>query len=94
MTASPNGYGSGRGGRPWRRKVEQVKQRDRFICQKCRRVTENGEADHVIPLAQGGTDDLGNLQWLCKEPCHKEKTLAEMGAKPKTAFGADGWPIR
>lgn len=87
-------YGQGRGGRPWRRKVEQVKQRDRYICQKCGKVTEDGDADHKVPLAKGGTDDLDNLQWLCREPCHRDKTLKEMGIKPKQAVDADGWPIR
>jgi len=31
------------------------------------------EVDHVIELAVGGDNDIGNLQVLCKE-CHKRKT--------------------
>lgn len=31
------------------------------------------EIDHIIPLSQGGTNDLENLQALCKE-CHFDKT--------------------
>jgi 5-methylcytosine-specific restriction enzyme A len=31
------------------------------------------EADHVVEVVRGGTDDLSNLQSLCC-PCHKAKT--------------------
>lgn len=27
---------------------------------------KNAELDHKVPLSRGGTNDLGNLQWLCK----------------------------
>ena len=77
VAPAPAAYGQGRGGRPWRRLVEAVKVRDRYTCQMCGRVTTEGAADHVIPCSQGGTDDLWNLQWLCNEPCHSEKSKAE-----------------
>ena len=32
--------------------------------------------DHIIPKAEGGTDDESNLQSLCK-PCHAAKTDRE-----------------
>ena len=32
--------------------------------------------DHIVPLANGGTNDDENLQVLC-EPCHFEKTKQE-----------------
>lgn len=35
----------------------------------------NCEVDHIIPLAAGGTNDLSNLQLLCKA-CHKRKSDA------------------
>lgn len=35
--------------------------------------------DHRIPLAQGGTDDLANLQSICKT-CHDRKTAGESSA--------------
>jgi 5-methylcytosine-specific restriction endonuclease McrA len=34
------------------------------------------EVDHILPKAQGGTDDDDNLQALCPA-CHQRKTLAE-----------------
>lgn len=69
-------YGQGRGGRPWRRLVEQVKLRDQYMCRCCALVTEQGECDHIVPQAEGGSDDMVNLQWLCI-PCHEAKTKAE-----------------
>lgn len=43
------------------------------------------DVDHIINLANGGTDDLTNLQLLC-EWHHKRKTQAEARAnrKPRT----------
>ena len=32
--------------------------------------------DHIIPKAEGGTDEDDNLQTLCRA-CHKQKTDAE-----------------
>lgn len=86
-----NRWGNGRGGRPWRRLVEAVKLRDQYTCQACKRVTDQGECDHIIPQAKGGKDDMGNLQWLCG-PCHEVKTITEMGSKPKVAIDVSGWP--
>lgn len=34
------------------------------------------EADHILPLADGGTWELSNGQLLCV-PCHRHKTAAE-----------------
>jgi 5-methylcytosine-specific restriction protein A len=35
-----------------------------------------GVCDHVVPLAEGGSDNETNLQTICKE-CDKVKTHAE-----------------
>ena len=32
--------------------------------------------DHIIPLAEGGTEDPSNIQAIC-EPCHDAKTQRE-----------------
>lgn len=85
--------GSGRGGRPWRRKVERIKARDQYTCQECGRITEEGDVDHKVPLSKGGTDEDSNLQYLCRKPCHERKTLRESGHSEKVAIGLDGWPL-
>ena len=38
--------------------------------------TPSFEIDHIIPLACGGSNEIKNLQPLCKE-CHKQKTIEE-----------------
>lgn len=46
--------------------------------------------DHVVPWAQGGSNDLSNGQASCV-PCHDEKTQAE------AAYGRNRWkrpPLR
>lgn len=74
-------YGSGRGGRPWRRLRKQILDRDMWLCQcddcKTRLVPLPAhEVDHIIPLANGGTDDPDNLQAINKD-CHRRKTENE-----------------
>jgi len=72
-------YGHGRGGRPWRRLREAVLKRDGYLCQPCKRegrITEATEVDHLVNLAEGGTDDSSNLQGICAG-CHKVKTQME-----------------
>jgi 5-methylcytosine-specific restriction endonuclease McrA len=42
------------------------------------------EVEHIVPLADGGTNDLENLQLLCRD-CHKHKTIAEHSARRRAA---------
>jgi 5-methylcytosine-specific restriction protein A len=44
------------------------------------------ECDHIKSHAEGGTDDLSNLQWLCTS-CHKAKTAGE-AARARRAIRA------
>ncbi|WP_206461513.1 HNH endonuclease [Acinetobacter baumannii] len=71
-----NNWGSGRGGRPWRRLKAKIHLRDEWTCQCCGTVTKDLELDHIVNVARGGTDDESNLQSLCV-PCHKKKTQQE-----------------
>ncbi|QNV45583.1 HNH endonuclease [Acinetobacter baumannii] len=71
-----NNWGSGRGGRPWRRLKAKIHLRDEWTCQCCGIVTKDLELDHIMNVARGGTDDESNLQSLCV-PCHKKKTQQE-----------------
>ena len=91
--ATPSKWGNGRGGRPWRRTVERIKVRDKYTCQVCGRITDEGDVDHRIPLSKGGSGEDSNLQYLCRKPCHERKTLEESCIKPKTSIGLDGWPL-
>lgn len=52
----------------------KVLQRDNFKC-KCCGSTNFLEVDHIIPVMDGGTNDLNNLQTLCKE-CNMGKYQA------------------
>lgn len=75
-TEGSEGWGSGRGGRPWRRIRAAILLRDNYTCQACGLITPKLEVDHIVNRAQGGSDDDCNLQALCI-PCHKLKTAAE-----------------
>ncbi|MDB5733176.1 MAG: DNAse [Variovorax sp.] len=46
------------------------------ICDAAGRVTASCIADHIVPKAEGGTDDRENYQGCC-DPCHKVKTARE-----------------
>lgn len=77
-TRHERGYGTA-----WDKRRAQVLQRDAGICQHCLRETgavhEGTEVDHRVPKAQGGSDDLSNLQTICR-PAHRAKTQAEASA--------------
>jgi len=53
-----------------------VFRRDNYQCAACRRFSAKLECDHIIPLDAGGTDEMRNLQTLCR-PCHIDKTRRE-----------------
>ena len=36
------------------------------------------EADHVTPIAEGGSDELTNLRTLCKR-CHRQESASLLG---------------
>ncbi|WP_299948316.1 HNH endonuclease [uncultured Microbulbifer sp.] len=70
------GYGA-----PWRKLRQPVIRRDKGLCQLCLLkglAVAGTHVDHIKPKSQGGTDDMDNLQLLCK-PCHLTKTAQEGG---------------
>jgi 5-methylcytosine-specific restriction protein A len=84
------GYGS-----HWDKLRKVVLDRDMHMCQSCLsrdRATVANQVDHIKPRSKGGTDDLNNLQALCK-PCHDAKTITDNGGKLHQAIGLDGWPL-
>lgn len=48
------------------------------VCERAGFVELATEVDHIIPLAQGGSNDYANLQALCSD-CHADKTRHEFG---------------
>jgi 5-methylcytosine-specific restriction enzyme A len=66
-------------GKAWRALRAEAMRRDSHLCQCCLEegvYTPATDVDHITPKALGGTDELGNLQALCR-PCHREKTAQE-----------------
>lgn len=55
---------------------QDVFMRDNYTCQICgaNRYKDNAkiEVDHIIPVSKGGTNDINNLQTLCRR-CNREK---------------------
>lgn len=70
-------------GDAWMAKRREVMRRDKFTCAACGAIRMDHEVDHRVPLEQGGTNDLANLQLLCGGPdrCHAAKTKAEAKAR-------------
>lgn len=65
------------------------------LCRDCKeqgRISVAVTPDHIIPLAQGGTDTDDNIRCLCRQ-CHDKRTAEQFGYKLKVEIGADGWPI-
>jgi len=58
--------------RSWARVRAVIKLRDMAVCQYCGKPANDGEPDHILPLAQGGNDALHNLVWSCKD-CNRAK---------------------
>lgn len=60
---------------------ERIFKRDNYLCQCAKCKASNSplpaeEADHIIPLTDGGLDEDSNLQSLSTE-CHKRKSAEE-----------------
>lgn len=72
-TAHQRGYGA-----RWRR-LRAVVLASEPLCRQCDREGRIAAArivDHVVPKAEGGTDEMSNLQPLCLR-CSNEKTQRE-----------------
>lgn len=49
--------------------------RDHYTCRQCNRPAGTSyHADHIVPRAAGGADDMANMQVLCRS-CHSRKTI-------------------
>jgi 5-methylcytosine-specific restriction protein A len=72
---------------------KRIRERDQYTCQneKCGRVVQVGQCDHIKSLDDGGSNDDSNLQLLCEE-CHKQKTAVDRGYKLTTGTDVSGMP--
>lgn len=73
-TPSERGYGYS-----WTKIRKQALIRDGYLCVVCSNkglLTKATEVDHILNKAQGGDDDIDNLQSICSS-CHKAKTSKE-----------------
>lgn len=58
-------------------KKKYVASQQNWICRKCnKKLNHTFEVDHVIRLENGGTNEVNNLEALCRE-CHGQKTAIE-----------------
>ena len=67
------------GRQPIPRKLRhKVFQRDGYRCRECGASKDETslEIDHIVPVARGGTNDIDNLQTLCRE-CNRMKHTDE-----------------
>ncbi|MBW3608711.1 MAG: HNH endonuclease [Actinobacteria bacterium] len=56
--------------RAWRQTRSMVLYRDASRCQLCNRAAV--EVDHIVPVAEGGSDRPSNLRSLCRD-CHASR---------------------
>ncbi len=67
--SSKNNWGSGRGGRPWRRLKAKIHLRDKYTCQCCGVVQRYGASEEVqkmVNLAnEGPTISRANIAHAC-----------------------------
>lgn len=66
----PKKNGSGRRPISWATR-QWIKERDEFRCKMCN-THENLTVDHIVSVAEGGTNDVSNLQTLCQS-CNSRK---------------------
>jgi len=52
-----------------------VLERDNYQCRSCGKTAAEAklQVDHIIPVAQGGVDDISNFQTLC-QACNQKKS--------------------
>jgi 5-methylcytosine-specific restriction protein A len=58
------------------RRRQRILGRHGRVCHVCGRRGAD-QVDHVIPLAEGGTDTDENLRPIHDQPCHRNKTREE-----------------
>lgn len=59
------------------------------VCWLCGKAGANS-ADHVVPRAHGGTDEMSNLRPACVAPCNSARGMREPFRKPAPLPPASG----
>ena len=88
-TTTQRGYGH-----RWQLVRRRALRRDKGLCVDCLavgRYTIAHEVDHITRKADGGSDDIDNLQSLCTKH-HEGKTRAENSKGVSSSCGSDGIP--
>ena len=69
----PNAYERGYCSQGWKAARREVLLRDNYQCKVCGAVVHGKRAhvDHIVPKAQGGSDEVSNLRTLCVS-CHSK----------------------
>ena len=64
----------------------EVFKRDKYRCRECGATNKETtlEIDHIVPVAKGGTNDLSNLQTLCKACNRAKHTRTWVGGSSKS----------
>jgi 5-methylcytosine-specific restriction endonuclease McrA len=64
---------------------ERVRQRYANRCPVCTRQLRAGhwDLDHIVALANKGENRESNMQPVCRSPCHRDKTLADVTSKSR-----------
>ncbi|WP_305768861.1 HNH endonuclease [Candidatus Epulonipiscium viviparus] len=71
-------------------KNNQPNANGQYKCVQCKNTFDKAdiEIDHIIPKRKGGTDDLWNLQCMCRS-CNRSKGARQTsGETAKSVFGA------
>ena len=71
----------------WRQRRRAVFERDNYACVACGKRSRL-ECDHIVAVADGGSDDLANLRTLCRT-CHMNRNRDDN--KTYTVAGQDEW---
>jgi 5-methylcytosine-specific restriction endonuclease McrA len=70
----------------WKDRCAMAKSRDGFVCTECgypagsQRRTRELQVHHIIPISEGGTNDLNNLITLC-HICHRKVDSKHHGVR-------------
>lgn len=63
---------AGNGGSFAAEDIDRIRERQNGLCAGCLKKAANLEIDHIVAIANGGSNDPSNLQLLCR-PCNRSK---------------------